>query len=72
MTCDILVGQTNGGEQAVFFDSVSTVAFGPVMNDLEEATAFKEWLDLDPREYTVDILMRNYDKFNKERREGLI
>jgi len=39
-------------EQAVLYDSVNGIAFGPVFDSQLEASDFVEWLPLDARTYT--------------------
>lgn len=52
MGCRIIVGHGDDGlgtECAVFYDSVTDTAFGKLMNDLEEAESFQEWVEVDLR-----------------------
>ena len=79
MGCRILVGKGDSGEgveYAVFYDSVTDVCFGPLMNNLEEAESFEKFLEghkskkgSDPRTYDVWDLIELYNKFLEEREE---
>lgn len=68
----IIVGnlnQGNGVECAVFYDSVTDVTFGPIMDDLEEAESFEEWLEKDARAYDVKELIRLLGEFKEGRKK---
>lgn len=72
MGCQIIVGnlcQGDGTECAVFYDSVTDTAFGMIMENLEEAESFQEWLEDDPRTYDVKNLIGLYSEFKEEREE---
>jgi hypothetical protein len=60
MGCRILEGQEGGTDttMAVFFCSTTGVAFGPVMNDIDEAEAFMAWLKADECRW-ASVLQRN-------------
>lgn len=71
----ILTGKKDDGliEAACFYDSVTDTAFGPVMDNEEEAIAFLDYLkypsnEKDPRTYSDAELEDAYVKFRKERR----
>lgn len=50
MAVGIIEGVDNGGiRRAVLWCTVSDTAFGPLFKDREEAEAFLEWADDDPR-----------------------
>lgn len=59
MGCSILSGE----DGACFYCSVADVAFGPRMKSEDIAEAFMNWLDKDPRHYSMDELMKLYNKF---------
>ena len=63
MGCRILEDKENG---AVFYCSTTGWAFGPVMDDEEEAEEFMNWLHGDPRSYTEKDLLNAYAKFRTE------
>lgn len=59
MSCQIMTGD----DQAVFFCSTMMVCFGPVMPDGEIAQKFLESLSDDPRSYSVDDLLGEWNNF---------
>ena len=67
MGCNVIVGGSDEGECAVFYDSVTEVAFGPLMNDLEEAESFQKWLKKDARTIPVKELIKLLNQFREER-----
>ena len=80
MGCRIITGEMDGGsrECAVFYDSVTETAFGPIMADADEAAAFFTWLygypheyrgkqTSDPRVYPDGLLHERYGQFRRER-----
>lgn len=71
----ILAGTKDGTQEAAcLYDSVTDFVFGPVMDNIEEAVAFLEYLNYpshnnkDPRMYTDAELENVYIKFRVERR----
>ena len=62
MGCRILSGSAG----ACFYDSVTDVVFGPLMESEEEANTFEGFLDLDPRQYTQDELMQLFKQFRED------
>jgi len=47
MGCRIIVGHTDNGlgrECALFYDSCTDTVFGDIMEDLEEAETFQQWM----------------------------
>ena len=59
MGCRILSGEAG----ACFYCSVTDVVFGPLMMSKDIAEAFMGSLDLDPRNYNIEELMKLYNKF---------
>jgi len=55
-------------EQAVLYDSVNGIAFGPVFDSQLEASDFVEWLPKDARTYTQADLAFLYFEF--QQRDG--
>ena len=66
MGCRILEGKDSG---AVFYCSTSDWAFGPLMNDYDEAESFLKWLKIDPRTLSENELEKKYVDFQTERSE---
>jgi len=52
-------------EQAVLYDSVNGIAFGPVFDSQLEASDFVEWLPKDARIYTSADLVELYVDFQE-------
>lgn len=82
MGCRIIEGTKDGRNScAVFYCSTTEWAFGPVMEDHEEAMAFTEYLkghpstngllsgDCDPRAYSDRELESLFAKFRQQRKE---
>lgn len=63
MGCRIL--EDTEENQACFYCSTSGVAFGPLFESHEEAEAFMEFLDADPRKFTVGDLVDKHAEFRK-------
>lgn len=69
MGCRTLVSK---GGDCCFYCSTTMFAFGPVFESEEEAEAFREFLDKDPRFYTdneLDELLADMRKKNEEEEE---
>ncbi len=60
MACHILEGVDG---EVVFYCSTTDWAFGPVMQSVDEAEAFREWLGRDPR--MIEDLQTEYAKFRE-------
>lgn len=71
MGCRIIEGKKDGAaECAVLFCSTTGWAFGPVMESHDEAEAFIDFLDFDPRKYRDKELEYLYAEFRKSRVEA--
>lgn len=70
MGCRILEAKTG---EAVFYCSTSDWAFGPVMDNYEEAEEFLKWLKVDPRQFKDSELESKYCDFRlyKERHDNM-
>ena len=66
MGCAIL-GDSETGE-AVFYCNTSDWAFGPLMDDREQAERFIEYLSEDPRRYSTEALRTQWVTFVKTER----
>jgi len=65
MACRIMVDRNDG--RACFTCTVTDVAFGPIMESSAWATAFAEWLPLDPRSYAnVNDLIDRWAEFHNK------
>ena len=42
------------------------MVFGPLMEDLNEANTFEGFLDLDPRQYEPEELMKLFKQFRED------
>lgn len=65
MGIEILEDRRDG--RAVLYCSNTDWAFGPVFQSGEEAQAFLDWEDEDPRQYTHQGLESAHSRFRKER-----
>ena len=64
MGCKILVAHNSDGvEYACFYDSVTETLFGVLLNDLEEAESFMDFVDEDLRQLTHKEFMEKLNKF---------
>jgi hypothetical protein len=61
----VAVLESHNGLSA-FYCTGSNTAFGPVFQSAEEAEAFRQSLELDPRYYTEAELQRKYELFAQE------
>lgn len=50
-------------DMACFYCSTTMLAFGPVMQNEEEANDFLKWLPVDPRRYPDSELIAKYWEF---------
>jgi diadenosine tetraphosphatase ApaH/serine/threonine PP2A family protein phosphatase len=68
MGCHILEGREtpDGAEMACFYCSTTGTAFGPIMQNREEAEKFLEFCHGDPRYYSQRELMDKYSDFTKQ------
>jgi len=57
----------NNDGEACLYCSVVMVAFGPIMEDYEEAEEFIKFLKEDARKYTEQKLMDQYTQFCKQK-----
>jgi len=72
MGCKILVGNLDEGtgiEGACFYDSVTDTAFGELLNDLEEAESFQEWVKEDLRELSQKEFSNKLKEFREHREQ---
>jgi len=60
MACRILESKDG---QAVFYCSTTDWAFGPVMQSVDEAESFREWLGRDPR--IVEDIGKQYELYRE-------
>jgi len=72
MGCRILYDKGTGPDRegACFIDSTDGIAFGPIMEDLDEAEAFRQSLEHDPRRYDVVELVERYNEWRKAEKRG--
>lgn len=71
MGCRIFVGHECGSdrEQAYLWCSTTERCFGPAFESEEDADAFLEWCERDPRRYTEAELERQISVWEKHRAE---
>jgi hypothetical protein len=78
MGCRIIAGrdeQGTGRDVAVFYDSVTNTAFGPIMPSVDDAERFIEWLDTrlmvncDPRSFMPSVLANMWANFQRQQGE---